>query len=126
MEILLDLILSCIINIPMPYISSNKLAVGFENNLKTNSERKLNKYMALVLSLSSSYQKVKFVNVSISTLGALDSSWDSFMELLEDLDFPEKLCKRLMSKIMNIAIGCMFYIFCRCNKDWTDSNLMDF
>ena len=48
------------------------------------------------------------------------------MELLEDLDFAEKLRKRLISKIMNIAIRCTYFIFCRRNKEWTDPNLMDF
>ena len=100
-----------------------ELTVGFESNLKTNSKRKLNKYRPLVLSLSSSYQEVKFVNVSMSALGALDSSCDSLMELVEDLDFAEKLRKQ---KIMNIAIRCTHYIFCRRNKEWTDPNLMDF
>ena len=101
-----------------------ELTVGFESNLKTNSERKLNKYRPLVHSLSSSYQEVKFVNVSMSALGAL--ACDSLMELLEDLDFAEKLRKRLISKIMNIAIRCTYNIFCRRNKEWTDPNLMDF
>ena len=72
------------------------------------------------------YQEVKFVNVSMSALGALDSSCDSLMELLEDLDFAEKLRKRLISKIMTIAIRCTYYIFCRRNKEWNDPNLMDF
>ena len=103
-----------------------ELTVGFESNLKTNSERKFNRYRPLVHSLSSSYQEVKFVNVSMSALGALDSSCDSLMELLEDLDFSEKLRKRLISKIMNIAIRCTYFIFCRRNKEWTDPNLMDF
>ena len=103
-----------------------ELTVGFESNLKTNSERKLNKYRPLVLSLFSSYQEVKFVNVSMSALDALDSSCDSLMELLEDLDFAEKLRKRLISKIMNIAIRYTYYIFCRRNKEWTGPNLMDF
>ena len=62
----------------------------------------------------------------MSALGALDSSCDSLMELLEDLDFPEKLCKHLTSKIMNMVILCAYYIFCRRNKEWTDPNLMDF
>ena len=54
-----------------------------------NSEGKLDKYRPLVLSLSSSYQKVKFVTVSMSALGVLDSSCESILELLKDLDFPE-------------------------------------
>ena len=61
----------------------------FESNLTINSECKLNKYRPLVLSLSSSHHKVKFANVSMSALGALDSSCISLIELLKDLDFPE-------------------------------------
>ena len=45
-----------------------ELTVGFESNLKINSERKLDKYMPLVLSLLTSHSKVKFVNVSMSAL----------------------------------------------------------
>ena len=48
------------------------------------------------------------------------------MELLNDLDFPEKLYRRLISKIKTIAIHCTYYIFCRSDKDWTDPNLMEF
>ena len=103
-----------------------ELTVGFVSNLMINAERKLNKYRPLVLSLSSSYQKVKFLNVSMSALGVLKSTCDSLMELLEDLDCPEKLQRRLISKIMNIEICCTYYIFFRRNKDWTDPDLMDF
>ena len=53
----------------------------------------------------------------MSALGALDSSCNSLKELLKDLDFPEKLQRCLMSKIMNIAIRCTYYIFCRRNKE---------
>ena len=62
----------------------------------------------------------------MSALGALDSSCDSLMELLKDLEFPEKLHRRLISKIMNIAIRCTYYIYYLRNKDWTGPNLMDF
>ena len=46
----------------------------FDSNFKTNIERKLDRYKPLVLSLSSSYQKLKLI--SMSTLGALDSTCD--------------------------------------------------
>ena len=62
----------------------------------------------------------------MSALGALDSSCDSLMELLKNLEFPEKFHRRLISKIMNIAIRCTYYIYYRRNKDWTGPNLMDF
>ena len=62
----------------------------------------------------------------ISALGVLDSSCESSIKLLKDLDFPEKLQRRLIPKIMNIAIRCTYYILCHRNKDWTDPELMDF
>ena len=62
----------------------------------------------------------------MSALGALASSCDSLLELFKDQDFPEKLHRRLISKIMNIAIRCSYYTFCRRKKDWTDPDLMDF
>ena len=58
------------------YISFN-LPFGFESNFKVNSDRKLTIYMSLVLSLSSSYNAVNFVNISMSDLGALYASCDS-------------------------------------------------
>ena len=72
--IIIIIILIVIIIIIIIFIVS-----GFDSNFKTNSERKLDRYRPLVLPLSSSYQKLKFVNVSMSTLGALDSSCDSLI-----------------------------------------------
>ena len=46
----------------------------------------------------------------MSALSDLDSSYDSLIELWKDLDFPEKLLRRLISKIMNIAICWTYYI----------------
>ena len=103
-----------------------ELTVGFESNLKANSERKLNKYLPLVASLSSSYDEVKFINVSMSALGVFDKSCESLTKMLKDLDIEVPIQRRLLSKVMNIAIRSTYYIFCRRNKDWTDPDLMDF
>ena len=103
-----------------------ELTVGFESNLKANSERKLNKYLALVASLSSSYDEVKFINVSMSSLGVFDKSCESLTKMLKDLDIEVPIQRRLLSKVMNIAIRSIYDIFCRRNKDWTDPDLMDF
>ena len=62
----------------------------------------------------------------MSALDALDSFYHALMELLKELDFPEKLHSRLISKIMNIAIRCTYCIFCRRNNDWSNPSLMDF
>ena len=46
-----------------------ELTVGFETNLKINSDRKLKKYFPLISDQENNFDKVKFVNVSISSLG---------------------------------------------------------
>ena len=103
-----------------------ELTVGFESNVKANSERKLNKYMPLVASLSSSYSEVKFINVSMSALGVFDKSCESLTKMLKDLDIEVPNQHRLLSKIMKIAIRSTYFIFCRRSKDLTGPDLMDF
>ena len=76
--------------------------------------------------MSASYQKINFIKISMSALGVLESSYDSLFNLLKSLDLTEIHQKRLVSKVMSIAIRYFYYIFCRRNKDWTDSDLMDF
>ena len=46
-----------------------ELTVGFETNLKINSDRKLKKYFTLISDQENNFDKVKFVNVSIRSLG---------------------------------------------------------
>ena len=43
-----------------------ELTVGFETSLKINSDRKLKKYLRLISDQENNFDKVKFVNVSIS------------------------------------------------------------
>ena len=72
------------------------------------------------------YYEVKFINVSMSALGVFDQSCESLTKMLKDLDIEVSIQRRLLSKVMNIAIRSTYYIFCRRNKDWTDPDLMDF
>ena len=90
-----------------------ELAVGFESNPKINSDRKLSMYRPLVTSLSASFKEINFINMSMSALGVLESSCDSLFKLLKSLDLPEVHQKRLVSKVMAIAIR-------------SDPDLMDF
>ena len=46
-----------------------ELTVGFESNLLTNATRKRQKYEELINEQHKYYEKVKFVNLSISSLG---------------------------------------------------------
>ena len=60
-----------------------ELTVGFESNLKINSDRKLSKYRPLITLLSTSYQEINFINMSMSALGVLERSCDSLFKLLK-------------------------------------------
>ena len=66
----LDLVL--VLNNASVYVL--ELTVGFEPNIKLNSDRKANKYHPLIGSLQKSYSTVKFVNLSISALEILGTS----------------------------------------------------
>ena len=63
--------------------------VGFESNVKINSDRTLSNYRPLLASLSTSYQEINFINMSVNALGLLESSCDSLFRLLKKLDLPE-------------------------------------
>ena len=67
-----------------------ELTVGFENNLKINSDHKLSQYRPLHTSLSTPYQKVNFINMFMSVSGVLENSCISLFKLLKDLDLPEQ------------------------------------
>ena len=93
-----------------------KLTIGFETNIKVNSDRKALKYNPLRQDLCSKYSQIKFTNLSLGALGTVGSSSDSFIELLKAVDFDSKMQKTILSRIMNITIRCTYFIFCCRNK----------
>ena len=80
----------------MPLLTSSgvlyivELTVGFECNLEKNVERKKGKYTELIKEQNKHSNKVKFVNLSISSLGVFAKESSSFLEMLNDLDFPKQ------------------------------------
>ena len=101
-----------------------ELTVGFESNLKKNADRKNEKYKDLISDLKRNYNHVKFVNLSLSSLGVFSTECKTFIDMLEILDFDKKRRKYVIRKIMNIAIRATYYIFCCRNKIWDDPSLM--
>ena len=102
-----------------------ELTLGFETNIQANSVRKANKYTPLLQDLSSSYNKVIFINVSMDALGVMGASCDSFLSLLQDLSF-DKVTQRRIMKTINIAIRSTYYIFWQSNKPWNNPELLNF
>ena len=93
-----------------------ELTVGFESNVKIDSDRKATKYRPLINHLHSSYSTVIFVNLSMSAIGIFGTSCESFLSMLTDLQLDDKTKKNALLKTMNIAVRCTYYIFCRRKK----------
>ena len=103
-----------------------ELTIGFETNIKSNSDRKASKYNPLHQELGSKYKEIKFINLSLGILGTVGSSFESFINLLKCLEVSQPIQRSILSKMINITIRCTYFIFCRRNKPWTDPDLLAF
>ena len=88
------------------------------------AERKKQKYRELTQQLKNDYDKVNFVNLSISALGIYDKSTTDFIDMMKTLKFDKRSRNYMIKKITSIAIRTSYYIFCRRNIEWTDLELM--
>ena len=103
-----------------------ELTVGFETNLHNNVKRKEARYKELIKQQSKNFKSVKFVNLSISSLGVFDKECLSFLEMLDTIGLDKNHQKYCIKKIMSIAIRTTYYIFCCRNKEWSNPELMNF
>ena len=87
-----------------------ELTVGFECNLEKNVERKKEKYTELIREQNKHFNKVKFVNLSISSLGVFAKECSSFLEMLNDLDFQKQHQDYCIRRMTTIAIQATYYI----------------
>ena len=101
-----------------------ELTVGFETDLKINLDRKLKKYLPLISDQENNFDKVRFVNISISSLGVFGQSANTFIDMLKDLTFDEQHIRYVKKKIISTCIRASYYIFCQRNKDWTSPELL--
>ena len=62
-----------------------ELTVDFESNIQINSDRKKTKYNSLISDLTSAYSSITFVNLSMSSLGTMGTSFYSLITMLDDL-----------------------------------------
>ena len=101
-----------------------ELTVGYETNLENNVKRKKAKYRELVKQLNQDFNEVKFVNLSMSSLGIFALECSSFLEMLANVGLDTKHQTYCIRRMMNIAIRSTYYIFCRRNKEWESPDLL--
>ncbi|CAB4003347.1 Hypothetical predicted protein [Paramuricea clavata] len=75
-----------------------ELTVGYESNLQINANRKRQKYRDLINEEEADYDKVKFVNLSLSTLGVFGRSSENFNGMLSSLKCDAKYSKYIKRK----------------------------
>jgi hypothetical protein len=80
----------------------------------------------LISDQESNYDKVKFVNVSISSLGVFGQSTNTLTDMLKELMFDEQQIKYIKKKIIALCIRTSYYVFCQRNNDWTSTELLKF
>ena len=103
-----------------------ELTIGFESNIAKNEVRKRNKYKNLTQSLKSSYDQVKYINLSLDACGIIGKGSKPFFDLLEELKIPDNEKHFLRKRIINIFIRTTYSVFCMRNKEWSNPELLQF
>ena len=103
-----------------------ELTVGFESNLNNNAVRKKEKYLNLINEMSRNYRCVRFVNLSMSSLGVFSDECSTFLDMMNDIGIDKKHQLYIIKKMINIAIRATYYIFCCRNRNWDSPDLMQF
>ena len=101
-----------------------ELTVGFEANLLNNAIRKTKKYEDLVKRQNHQYDSVKFISLSISTLGVFSLHSTDFLNMLKETGFDDKHVNYIIKTLTIIAIRTTYYVFCKRGKDWDNPELL--
>ena len=81
-----------------------ELTVGYESNLQKNVQGKKAKYSQLISEQSEHFEKVKFINISISSIGVFAKECLTFINMLNDIGIDKNNQKYLIKRMMTIAI----------------------
>ena len=116
-----DLLLECS-NDSILYVI--ELTVGYESNLQSNIRRKNSRYKELLKQQRKHFDDVKFVNISMSSLGVFAKESSSFLNMLDSIGFTDQYKMYCVKKMISIAIRASYYIFCCRNKEWGSPQLL--
>ena len=103
-----------------------ELTVDLGSNLNNNAVRKKEKYLNLIKEMSRNYKFVKFVNLTISSLGVYSDEYSTFSDMINDTGIDKKQQLYKIKKMINIAIRATHYIFCGRNRNWDSPDFMQF
>ena len=87
-------------------------SIGYETNLTSNIAHVDRRYQDLIRALQHHYNKPKFINLSVSTLGVLSSHSTDSITMLRELSVEDRHLTYIQRKISTITIRSTYYIFC--------------
>ena len=76
--------------------------------------------------MSRNYRCVKFVNLSMSSLGVFLDECSTFLDIMNDIGIDKKQQLYIIKKMINISIRATYYIFCCRNRNWHCPDFMQF
>ena len=76
--------------------------------------------------MSRNYKFVKFVNLTISSLGVFSDEYSTFSDMINDTGIDKKQQLHKIKKMINIAIRATHYIFCGRNMNLDSPDVMQF
>ena len=98
----------------------------FESNLNNTAVRKKEKYLNLINEMSRNYGCVRFVNLSMTSLGVFSDECSTFLDMMDDIGIDKKQQRYIIKKMINIAIRATYYVLCCRNRNWDSPDLMRF
>ena len=100
-----------------------ELTVGFETNIKKNFDREAKRYQQLLAKLSNKY-KVYYVNLSLGAIGIIGKD-SLIMTAMGNFDLSKETLNFKVKRTIIVCIRTTYYIFCMCNKEWKNPELLD-
>lgn len=76
--------------------------------------------------MSGTFRCVKFVNLSMSSLGVFSDECSTFLGTMNDIGIAKKQQLYIIKKMINIAIRATYYVLCCRNRNWDNPDLMQF
>ena len=76
--------------------------------------------------MSRNYRCVRFVNLSISSLGVFSDEYSTFLDMMNDIGIDKKQQLYTSKNMINIAIRATYHNFCCRNRNWDSPDLMQF
>ena len=73
---------------------------------------KKKKNLNFINEMSRNYRRVRFVNLSMSSLGVFSDECSTFLDMMNDIGIDKKQQLYIIKKMINITIRATHYTFC--------------